>query len=173
MKLNSRFLLLLACLFIAGRVAAETEVAKVIAVLDGDTVLLMATEVGSAPQLFYKFRLADIDAPEKGQPDGARAAQALSEQVLKQQVYVTTVATDAYGRAIGWLALTRDAGIEETVNSKMVRRGWAWALSRSRSQMLREAQQEAQRARRGLWASGSAIPPWVWRKQHAPVQATP
>ena len=147
--------------------ASVTEVglAKVIAVLDGDTVLLVDTETNSAQPLFYKLRLADIDAPEKGQAYGDQATQALAQLVLKRPVNVTTVATDSYGRAIGWIALKPGANIENSVNAELVRRGWAWALSRSRSPHLRMVQQEAQRERRGLWASGNPIPPWIWRKQ--------
>ena len=145
--------------------AKEEALAKVIAVLDGDTVLLMNRNADSRPPLFYKFRLADIDAPEKAQTDGERATQVLAQLVLKQQVYVAPVATDSYGRLIGWIALKRNASLENSINAELVRRGWAWALSRSRSPYLREAQEEAQREQRGLWASGKAIPPWVWRKQ--------
>lgn len=146
--------------------ARQEEVdAKVISVLDGDTVLLMTTYSASGPPLFYKLRLADIDAPEKGQAYGPQATQALAQLVLKQSVHVTTVATDSYGRAIGWIALKRDGRIENSVNTELVRRGYAWAKTRRRSPYLREAQQEAQRERRGLWASGHPVPPWVWRKQ--------
>lgn len=159
--------LLFVALFAPGMDAAavEAEVAKVIAVLDGDTVLLMDTDTNNAPPLFYKFRLADIDAPEKAQAHGEQATHALAQLVLKQTVSVTTVATDSYGRAIGWVALKPGDNIENSVNAELVRRGWAWALSRSRSPHLRVAQQEAQRERRGLWAAGNPIPPWVWRKQ--------
>jgi len=145
--------------------ANEARLAKVIAVLDGDTVLLKRVDgLGEAP-LFYKLRLADIDAPEKDQDSGESAKAALARLVLRQQVYVTTVATDSYGREIGWIATKPDDAIEDTINSEMVRRGWAWALSRSRSSGLREMQQDAQRNGRGLWARDDATPPWIWRKQ--------
>lgn len=145
--------------------ANEAHFAKVIAVLDGDTVLLKRSDIASAPHLFYKLRLADIDAPEKDQAYGEQAKQALAQLVLQQQVRVTTVATDSYGREIGWITLGRDTRVEKTVNTELVRRGWAWALSRSRSPFLRDAQQEAQREGRGLWAATDATPPWMWRKQ--------
>lgn len=145
--------------------ANEEHFAKVIAVLDGDTVLLMRTDIVSAPHLFYKLRLADIDAPEKDQDYGEQAKQALAQLVLQQQVRVLTVATDSYGRDIGWITLGHDTRVEKTVNTELVRRGWAWALSRSHSPYLREVQQEAQRGGRGLWAAADAIPPWMWRKQ--------
>ena len=145
--------------------ANEERVAKVIAVFDGDTVLLKKSDNAGAGRLFYKLRLADIDAPEKDQDYGEQSKQALAKLVLHQQVRVVTVATDAYGRDIGWITLGRDTHVEKAVNTELVRRGWAWARSRSRSSYLRDAQQEAQRERRGLWATPDAIPPWIWRKQ--------
>ena len=145
--------------------ANEERFAKVIAVLDGDTVLLKRIDNAGAPRLFYKLRLADIDAPEKDQDFGEQAKQALAQLVLQQQVRVVTVATDSYGRDIGWIMLGRDTRVENAVNTELVRRGWAWVLSRSRSPYLRDTQQEAQREKRGLWAAADAIPPWIWRKQ--------
>ena len=167
MKRSIGLITLLVCLLALGTEARAKEetLAKVIAVLDGDTVLLLKAEADSPPPLFYKLRLADIDAPEKDQAYGEQAQQALAQMVLKQTVSVTTVATDSYGRAIGWIALKSGTNIENSVNAELVRRGWAWALSRSRSPHLREAQQEAQRERRGLWAAHNSLPPWVWRKQ--------
>ena len=145
--------------------AGEARPAKVIAVLDGDTVLLKRREGAGARPLFYKFRLADIDAPEKDQNDGESAKAALARMVLHQQVHATTVATDSYGREIGWIATKQHAGIEDSINTELVKQGWAWALSRFRSFGLRAAQHEAQRQKRGLWARTDAIPPWIWRKQ--------
>ena len=145
--------------------AQEESRAKVIAVIDGDTLLLMRTDIVSEPHLFYKLRLADIDAPEKDQDYGEQAKQALAQMVLHRQVHVTTVATDTYGREIGWIALEPDTGPALAVNTELVVRGWAWARSRSRSPHLYDAQQEAQREGRGLWAALKPIPPWIWRKQ--------
>lgn len=167
MKRGISFLTLLAGLLAPWVVvsANEARLAKVIAVLDGDTVLLMPIDTVAAYPVYYKLRLADIDAPEKDQDHGEQAQQALAKLVLYQQVRVTTVATDSYGRDIGWITLRRDTRIEKAVNTELVRHGWAWALSRSRSPYLRDAQHEAQREGRGLWASAEAIPPWIWRKQ--------
>lgn len=145
--------------------ANEESLAKVIAVLDGDTVLLMPVDIRNGPHLFYKFRLADIDAPEKDQDYGEQAKQALAQMVLHQPVRVTTVATDTYGREIGWITLKPGAGPALAVNTELVKRGWAWARSRGRSPHLYDAQQEAQREGKGLWAESNPIPPWIWRKQ--------
>lgn len=163
LKLCVLILVWIATFNLAG--ASEVRLANVIAVLDGDTVLLKRVDGVNQPPLFYKLRLADIDAPEKDQDYGESAKATLTRLVLRQQIYVTTVATDSYGREIGWIATKPDETIENTINSEMVRRGWAWASSRSRSSGLREMQQDAQRNGRGLWARDDATPPWVWRKQ--------
>lgn len=144
--------------------ANEVGLAKVIAVIDGDTVLLMPIAAAAYPA-YYKLRLADIDAPEKDQVFGPQAQQALTQLALDQQVRVRTVATDSYGRYIGWITLEQGPHAGTVVNTDLVRRGWAWALSRSRSPELREAQQQARFEKRGLWAESDALPPWIWRRQ--------
>lgn len=129
---------------------AETFNAKVIAVLDGDTVLVARS--GKRPA---KVRLAGIDAPEKAQPFGARSRQALVELVLGHEVRVDTVATDKYGR---WVAqLTWDG---HSVNQQQVRSGMAWEYSYfHRDREYTALQHEAQQAGRGLWAQSDPVPP--------------
>lgn len=142
--------------------------AKVIAVIDGDTLLLMPFNASATKPRFYKLRLADIDAPELGQPFGQEAKRDLTKLVLHQHVRVVTVATDRYGRRVGWVSLLQSAHAGLDVNAELVQRGAAWALSRSRrAAHLQPLQQYAQRTRRGLWADENATPPWVWRKQAA------
>lgn len=143
---------------------AETFNAKVIAVLDGDTVLV--ARPGKRPA---KVRLASIDAPEKAQPYGARSRQALAELVLGHEVRVDTVATDKYGR---WVAqLTRDG---HSVNQQQVSSGMAWEYSHfHRDREYAALQHEAQQARRGLWAQPDPVPPWEWRKSHPVTGAAP
>ena len=140
--------------------------AKVIAVIDGDTLLLKPLDSHSAQPRVYKLRLADIDAPEKDQPYGQEAKRELAKLVLHQHIRVITVATDHYGRRIGWINLERALFAEMNVNVEMVERGWAWALTRHRRhpQMV-AAQQHAELTRRGLWAAEQPIPPWIWRKR--------
>ena len=163
-----RLLLLFVCVVQWGVAQAlEPELAKVIAVIDGDTVLLQRMETYRETPIFYKLRLADIDAPEKSQDGGEQAKQALENQVLHKLVRVSTVATDVYGREIGWMYIDSRANAK-SVNEDMVESGWAWALPRHRSLVLRAFQQDAQRSRRGLWAHNDAMAPWVWRRQHRP-----
>ena len=169
MKHSRLYLPLLFALLVSPCTLARTEaalIAKVIAVIDGDTLLLQPLDSSRAHTRFYKLRLADIDAPEKDQPFGEEAKQELAKLVLHQQIRVVTVATDHYGRRIGWVHLERAPRAEMNVNVELVQRGWAWALTRHRSHpQLLAAQQQALHSRRGLWAEEQPVPPWIWRKR--------
>ncbi|MDP2111805.1 MAG: thermonuclease family protein [Thiobacillus sp.] len=159
-----RTILALWLLFAAsGTVCADTLHGVVIVVIDGDTVLFKPDHYSPASRAFLKVRLADIDAPETGQPFGEAATEALKARVLKQRAQLEIVATDAYGRKLG--RLTVDA---RSVNAELVRRGLAWAYGRGGARHVMSAlQREAQSERIGLWQDAAPTPPWAWRKARA------
>ena len=142
--------------------AAATLHGVVIVVIDGDTVLFKPDHYGAASRAFLKVRLAGIDTPEKDQPHGEAATQALKTLVLKRRAQLDIVATDAYGRKLGRISVDGLA-----VNAEMVRRGNAWSSTRDASDPLRGLQKEARHARIGLWAEAVPTPPWVWRRAQA------
>lgn len=140
--------------------------ATVIAVIDGDTLLIKSLYAQPPQHRVYKLRLADIDAPEKDQPYGEEAKRELAKLVLHQPIRVVTVATDHYGRRIGWVSTERVHFAHTNVNLELVKGGWAWALTRHRRHpKMIAAQRDAQSTRRGLWAAAQPIPPWVWRNR--------
>ena len=140
---------------------ADTMRGVVIVVIDGDTVLFKPDHYGARSRAFLKIRLADIDAPEKGQACGDAATRELMNLVLKQHVEINTVATDAYGRSVAHL---QKGALQ--VNAEMVRLGWAWSYARSQNRTAMAAMQdEARRSKRGLWADADPTPPWVWRRE--------
>ena len=137
---------------------AEEFSAKVIAVLDGDTVLIRWHGL-------VKIRLAEIDAPEKAQTFGETSKRSLSDMVLGKQVKVASRAVDQYGRLVAHLSVN---GLD--VNAEQIRRGMAWEYSNFHSnRALITLQEEARQAPRGLWAQDNPIPPWTWRKQHPSI----
>lgn len=79
---------------------------KVTRVIDGDTF-----ETSSRKK---SVRLANVDAPEKGEPGSAGAKEKLEKLILGQEVRVDTVARDKYGRAVARVYRGR-----ESVNKKM------------------------------------------------------
>lgn len=154
-----RLFLLVLSIFYGQLASAEIFSAKVLAVLDGDTVLII--RVGHAPE---KVRLVNIDAPEKDQAFGAQSTQSLSGMVLKRQVKIEVKSLDHYGRLLGNIAVD---GRE--VNAEQVRRGMAWEYSGyNKNHRFVILQNEAQQARRGLWQQTAPLAPWQWRKTHAP-----
>lgn len=153
--------LLLACIFNSAR--AEEFFSKVIAVLDGDTVLIRRTSG------LEKIRLAEIDAPEKAQAFGETSKRSLSDMVLGKQVKVVSQAIDQYGRMVAHISVN---GLD--VNAEQIRRGMAWEYSNFHSnRALVTLQEEARQVPRGLWAQGTPTPPWDWRKQHPSTLPAP
>ncbi len=148
--------LLVLCCLIAMSAQAETYSARVIAVMDGDTVMVLR---GSQK---IKVRLAEIDAPEKAQTFGKQSRESLLEMVGKKQVQIDSQAVDQYGRTVGSISVDG-----RNVNQEQVKRGMAWEYSHFHSDKTYIAlQNEAQQSRRGLWSQSSPTPPWQWRKQH-------
>ena len=60
-----------------GIVLAETLSGYVVGITDGDTLTLLVDRTQ------HKIRLAEIDTPERGQPWGTRARQALADKVFQ------------------------------------------------------------------------------------------
>ena len=154
-----RCLALLFLLYACTCAGAETFSAKVVTVMDGDTVTAMRDHKK------ITIRLAGIDAPEKLQAYGNASRDALAALVLRKDVHVTSKAVDEYGRIVAVLQVGRI-----NVNGEQLRRGMAWEYSRYHADPVMTAMQaEAQQARRGLWADANPQPPWTFRKTHAPT----
>lgn len=150
-------ILALVVLLCAGGLAQAAEfTARVIAVLDGDTVLIKRANG------LVKIRMAEIDAPEKAQTFGETSKRSLSGMVLGKQVDVVSQAIDQYGRMVAHLSVD---GLD--VNAEQIRRGMAWEYSHFHgNRELVALQEEARLAPRGLWALSDPMPPWEWRKLH-------
>lgn len=131
-------------------------VGKVVAVSDGDTirVLYKNREV--------KVRLFGVDAPEKRQAYGTAAKQFTSNMVFDETVTVTPESTDRYGRTVAWVK-TQDGRV---LNAELVRAGMAWWYRDydPNDSRLAKLEDQAQAARRGLWAARNPEPPWEFRK---------
>lgn len=138
---------------------AEAEVirGRVVAVADGDTVTVLD---GHNTQ--HRIRLAEIDAPERGQPWANRSKQALSDLVFGKSVLVRQTDVDRYGRVVGRIFVG-----ETDVSREMVEQGAAWAYRRYLTdQTILASETRARRARVGLWSMSEAqtVTPWEWRR---------
>ena len=129
--------------------------ATVIGISDGDTLTVL-----NESKQQVKIRLAEIDAPEKGQPFGTQSKQSLSDLCFGKQAKVTPRVKDRYGRTVAHISCD---GVD--ANSEQVSRGMAWVYRKyAKDHNLYIHEQEAKRFKRGLWADKSPTPPWQWRK---------
>ncbi len=131
-------------------------VGKVVGVSDGDTIEVM--RAGRA----VRVRLNGIDCPESHQAYGTRAKQFTSELVFGKTVAVQIHGTDQYGRILGEVILPDG----RSLNRELVRNGYAWWYRRySNDPVLQQLEDEARRARRGLWRDRNPVPPWEFRRE--------
>jgi len=131
---------------------------RVVKIADGDTFTLRADD-----GVLIKVRLAEIDAPEQGQPYGRRSRQALAELVSGEYVRVVVQDIDSYGRTVG-----RPYAGDVDVCAEMVRSGSAWAYQKHLTdRALLTFEDNARDAKRGLWSlpETDRVPPWQWRWQ--------
>lgn len=146
----------------APRSATQTGllVGTVVGVTDGDTITVLDDQ-----KTQHKIRLAGIDAPEKSQPFGQQSKEYLSSLVFDHRVTVETGKQDRYRRTVGKVIIDgRDANLAQVVA------GMAWHYKKYEGEqspsdrlLYADAEREAREVRRGLWQSGFAIQPWVWR----------
>lgn len=147
----------LALVLVASRAhAAEPFEAKVVEIMDGDTVGALRTDTRG----YVKIRLAEIDAPEKSQPFGNQSKKSLSDLVFSKIVRVSVQTTDRYGRLVARLYTG-----ETDVSAAQLRAGMAWVYTRySRDPKLPAFEAEARAARRGLWSDAHPVAPWDYRR---------
>ena len=134
---------------------------RVVVVVDGDTLVVL-----DSSNTQHKIRLAGIDCPERKQPWGQRARQALSGYVFDRAVAVDWGKRDRYGRIVG-----KVLDGERDVNLALVRDGMCWWYRKYAGEQspvdrgLYEAAETAARdKRRGLWTDPDPVPPWEWRR---------
>lgn len=128
---------------------------KVVAIKDGDTIVLLINgeEV--------TVRLYGVDAPEKNQAYGQRAKQFTSDLVFGKQVRLIVNNKDRYGRTVGTVILQNG----RSLNEALVRDGYAWHYKAySKDMNLANAEADARRFKRGLWADPNPVAPWDFRK---------
>ena len=128
---------------------------KVVGVKDGDTIVLLINgeEV--------TVRLYGVDAPEKNQAYGQRARQFTSDLVFGKQVRLIVNNKDRYGRTVGTVILQNG----RSLNEALVKDGFAWHYKAySKDKNLANAEADARRFKRGLWADPNPVAPWDFRK---------
>jgi micrococcal nuclease len=139
--------------------------AKVIRVIDGDTVIV-AKGWNQA-----MIRLDSIDCPEDGQHWGDTAAYGLIKLIGGRKVHLEEHGLDCHGRTLATIYVQHPNGEKwVNVNERMVTLGHAWVmrkfydhLPKGRQDKLNRLESWARSKYVGLWRTQSVIPPWQWR----------
>lgn len=132
----------------------------VIHVADGDTITARCSTPHGVQNL--RIRLAEIDAPETGQPFGDRSKQSLFALCARQVATVAPRNLDRYGRTVATVSCSG-----KDVGTYQVRAGMAWVFDRYvTDHSLYQLQDVARQSHTGLWVDPKPVPPWEWRKLH-------
>ena len=164
MRTSTRlFFLVVALQLSLSAFATETFSGKVVRVLDGDTMVVL---VGGHDQVMV--RLAHIDAPEKAQPFGQQAKQALADLAFSKEVGCELSGLDRYRRTIAVCMVNGTV-----MNLELVKLGMAWVYRKYAHGVPEyySAEVEAHRLGLGLWTDTSPVSPWEWRHMQAASHA--
>lgn len=153
--------LLVLLLFLVPQAELKTLNGEVTLVRDGDTLTIKTKR-----DRLYKVRLADIDAPETGQPFGKPARRLATDLALKKTVRVNYTFKDKYGRLIGDVFLPDG----KLLNEEMLKAGLAWhyRVKHPHSSFLENLEYKAWQKKLGLWVQDAPIPPWEFRRENRP-----
>jgi len=138
--------------------------AKVIHVIDGDTVIVAKgwSEI--------RIRLDSIDCPEDGQYWGDTATYGLIKLIGGRKVHLEEHGPDSHGRTLATIYVHAHRNEWINVNERMVVLGHAWVMRRfydhlpkDRQDKLNRLESWARSKKVGLWRAPNPIPPWEWR----------
>lgn len=130
---------------------APGETGRIARVFDGDTLLLDAG---------LRVRLVEIEAPSERYSDGyakeARKALEAASVGRTAQLFYGGLSRDRYDRALAHVIASNETGSDVWLNGYMVRQGAArvrtYPDNARRVRQLLKLEDEARRAKRGLWA---------------------
>ncbi len=138
--------------------AADEINARVIAVHDGNTVTIQASDGEK-----YEVLLFGIDCPELGQAYGKNAKNFLEKMVLQKNVTVEFHGKDRTGKQIAVILLKN----EDDPRVELLKEGLAWMVERNAPQDLEPYIRWARAKKKGLWEAESPTPPWTFRREQS------
>ena len=131
--------------------------ATMVEVEDGDTIRVLLDD---SPLI---VTLYGIDSPERTQPHGMKAVQALTKLTGRKKVALQIYEKD--GKNGRCLAVVSVGG--KNVNELLVKGGHAWVKKEHCYESFcsdwLSYEKTAQKAKKGLWSYPDPIAPWVWR----------
>ncbi|MFN9435705.1 MAG: thermonuclease family protein [Planctomycetota bacterium] len=130
----------------------------VVKVIDGDSIKIR--EEGSDQT--HEVQIEGTDAPEAKQPYGGESTEALRKMIFDRKVRITWSKKDNFDRRLAQVYLG-----DEHINQTMIRDGHAWHFKRyTQSKQLAQLEEEARKAKKGLWGAENPQAPWDYRKEN-------
>jgi endonuclease YncB( thermonuclease family) len=146
------------CILVTSFVYSQTTLTgKVVAIKDGDTVVVLDTLNNQTT-----LRLAEVDCPEKSQPFGTKAKQFTSDQIYLKTIKYFVTEIDRYGRSIAMVYYDTN---NKYLSADIIIAGMGWHYKKySKSKELALFEDNAKKYKIGLWLDKNPVEPSVWRK---------
>lgn len=129
-------------------------VARVLMVHEGDRLTIY--HQGRKDMVY----LRNVDCPELKQSYGKQAKRATAAYIANREVVVRDLKRDRQGR------MTADVLLPDgrQIAHELVKEGLAWVQpDGSDDQDLKDMEELARAAGKGLWAEPNPVPPWKWK----------
>ncbi len=149
-------------LAVSGAALAGSIKGKVISVIDGNTLQVLANDGHT-----YNVMLAGIDCPEIRQAFGEEAKICLEKLTLGKQVEINVIGKDRLGNSLGEVFVNgkKDPRIQ------LLKEGLAWTTETNPQSALESYRAASQMKKKGLWQDENPTPPWIYRKEQSMTQA--
>jgi endonuclease YncB( thermonuclease family) len=143
------------CFLFFGLYATDEINARVVAVLDGNTI-----EIAAEDNETYKVYFFGIDCPELTQEFGDVAKEFTERMLMNRAVKVSWAGKDRWGNRLAVVIMDG-----QDFRAEILKRGLAWTVERNPIVELEDIKEQAKAAGRGLWAMHEPTPPWIHRRQ--------
>lgn len=141
-------------LMVGPTLAATDFVARVLIVHEGDRLTIH--HQGRRDMV----HLRDVDCPKQRQPYGKQARHATAAYIANREVIVRDFKRDRQGRMTAEILLPDGRQIAH----ELVKEGLAWVQpGGSGDRALKDMEELARVASKGLWSEPNPIPPWKWK----------
>jgi micrococcal nuclease len=142
-------------------IKANNEItAKVVSVIDGNTIEIESPENGRQRVVF-----AGIDSPELEQEFGGEAKLFTEKMLLQKEVTVDFRGKDSMGNYVAIVLIGDD-----DPRVQLLKEGLAWIEVKNNDSELAAYFSWAQKKLKGLWKNENSVPPWVFRRQQTMIQ---
>ena len=129
-------------------------VARVLMVHEGDQFTIY--HQGRRDKIYLK----DIDCPDPKQPYGKQAKHVTAAYIGNREVIIRDLTQDRQGRMTAEILLPNG----KLLTHELIKEGLAWAQPNGPNvQTIKDMEELARAAAKGLWSESNPIPPWKWK----------